>query len=209
MCPDKQFLSVYFDGELPSPWKERMEQHIEICSECGETLKSYKRASEFLRGAEDDGVCAASMEAAQARVWEKISSRTAKRRTPDSFTVLNVIGKTRWRAPAAFAAIAGAAAAALIITVTTLLPSGGGNPGGGQPALSVAENFENITVSSDYDIDIPDITPFPDMDSILRYLETDDSSNIVIIKLPERKKFNRYGDPAFINAADYSRGLKD
>jgi anti-sigma factor RsiW len=205
MCPEKQFLSVYFDGELPSPWKERMEQHIEICSECRGTLTSYKKTSEFLNSAEG---CAeveydAAMNTAQARVWEKISSRAAGQRTRRTATLFFP------RIPSnAFAAIAGAAAAAVIISVTTLVAPDGVSSDAA-PALSAtavsSENFENIAVSSDYDIDIPDITPVADMDAILRYLETDDSSNIVIIKLPERKKFRRNGEPTFINAADYSK----
>lgn len=170
---------------------------------------SYKKTSEFLNGAEDGGGAEydVAMDSARSRVWEKISSRVSepcKRRAGTLF--FPRIPQT------AFAAAAGAAAAAVIITITTLLATGGASSGGA-PALSAAaassENFESIAVSSDYDIDIPDITPVTDMDSILRYLETDDSSNIVIIKLPERKKFNRHGEPTFINAADYSKRRKN
>ncbi|MDR0662487.1 MAG: hypothetical protein LBF80_00180 [Spirochaetaceae bacterium] len=183
-----------------------MEQHIEICSKCRETLESYKKASVFLKGAEEGASCAASMEAVRTRVWERINSRAAVPRTrcqPAFFFP---------RIPSTvLAAMAGAAAAVIIIFVTTLLTPGDGSSSDGQSALSAAaENFEGIAVSSDYDIDIPDITPIPNMDTILRYLETDDTSNIVIIKLPERKKFNRYGEPAFIkNAADSGREPKN
>ncbi|MDR2097389.1 MAG: zf-HC2 domain-containing protein [Spirochaetaceae bacterium] len=186
MCPDKQFISIYFDGELPSPWKERMEQHLETCSECGKTLESYKKTSKLLNNTEDAAGGSgydAAMEAARIRVWEKLDSIAAEpciRRYPLRFAP---------RIPsAAFAAIAGAAAAAVIICFMLL----------------IAPN-KGTAVSSDYDLNIPDIMPVSNMSDIMSYLESNESSNFVIIKLPERKKFKRYGDPDFIRSAEYNR----
>jgi hypothetical protein len=204
MCPDKQFISIYFDDELPSPWKERMERHLETCSECGKTLEAYKKASELLNNTEDAAGGSgydAAMEAARIRVWEKLDSIAVKpctRRSPLRFTP---------RIPsAAFAAIAGAAAAAVIICFMLLITPNSGNSGG-QPVLagSPENNYEGIAVSSDYDLNIPDIMPVSNMSDIMSYLENDESSNFVIIKLPERKKFKRYGDPDFIHSTEYNR----
>jgi hypothetical protein len=47
------------------------------------------------------------------------------------------------------------------------------------------------------------------MNEVLDYLNDDDSSDIVIIRLPSRTKFNRSGDPAFIPAADYTRRTRN
>jgi hypothetical protein len=209
MCPEKQFLSIYLDGELPSPWRERMEQHIESCSQCRKNFNIYKKTSEILNGVEKsagtDAEYTAAMETAKSRVWEKINSRALDERTEHRMRLFFYTRVPR----TALAAMAGAVAAAVIICVMFFFVPNYRNSGV-QPILSsAAENFEGITVSSDYDLDIPDITPVSSMNELIHYLENDDSSDIVIIKLPERKKFNRYGDPAFINAADYNRRSKN
>ena len=206
MCPDKQFLSVYFDGELPSPWKERMEQHLETCSGCRENLEAYRKMARCLNaGGEKGGLLeapeAAVIEAAAARVWKRLEGR--KRRAD---------GKPRRflpaRIPNMFTAAAAGAVAATAIICFLLLFSQSQNSKNSVPQLTgTAENFAGIVPVND-DPDAPDIIPASNMNDILRYLESDDSSNIVIIKLPERKKFSRYGDPAFINASDYSRRTK-
>ena len=206
MCPDKQFLSVYFDGELPSPWKERMEKHLGTCSGCRETLEAYRKMSRCLNVGGEKGELpeapeTAVIEAAAARVWERLEGR--KRRAD---------GKMRRflpaRIPNVFTAAAAGAVAATAIICFLLLFSQGQNSKNSVPQLTdAAENFAGIVPVND-DPDAPDIIPASNINDILRYLESEDSSNIVIIKLPERKKFSRYGEPAFINASDYSRRTK-
>jgi len=49
MCPEPQLLSVYTDGELPSPWKEKLEAHLGECSECKEKLKKFLYMQELLK----------------------------------------------------------------------------------------------------------------------------------------------------------------
>ena len=43
------------------------------------------------------------------------------------------------------------------------------------------------------------------MNEILRYIEAGDSSNVVIIKLPEKKNYNRTGGPVILRAVDYAK----
>ncbi|MDR1363447.1 MAG: zf-HC2 domain-containing protein [Spirochaetaceae bacterium] len=198
MCPNKQFLSIYFDGEFPAVWKKQMDQHLEGCPQCRELLGLYKKTSELLNDVEVSDADAA-MKAAKARVWEKINSdkrRHSLRQTPRLLTRL-----TR----SLPAAAAGAFAAASLIFVMLFITQFKIDKSELPELSSVEEISEGIVASSNYELDVPEITPALNMNEVLRYLENDDTSNIVIIKLPERKKFMRYGEPAFINAADYSR----
>lgn len=45
MCPDDALLSAYLDGEVPSPWKERMDAHISACPNCRAKVAEYQRLS--------------------------------------------------------------------------------------------------------------------------------------------------------------------
>ncbi len=48
-CPSKDLYSAFVDGEVPSPWKEKLEAHLEICSECKKTVESYKNLKEKIQ----------------------------------------------------------------------------------------------------------------------------------------------------------------
>lgn len=41
MCPDEELLSSFFDGEVPSPWKERIELHLSSCPDCSRKLRRF------------------------------------------------------------------------------------------------------------------------------------------------------------------------
>jgi hypothetical protein len=55
-------------------------------------------------------------------------------------------------------------------------------------------------------LDMQTIVPAADLNGIWQYLGNDDSGDIVIIRLPESRSFNSYGEPAIIRAAEYGGG---
>lgn len=69
MCPDRQILSVYFDGELDSPWKEKMEAHLTVCPECRARLEAYGITRTRLLGK----TALSGEEAARNRILEKMT----------------------------------------------------------------------------------------------------------------------------------------
>ncbi len=50
MCPDRDLVSAYVDGEVPSPWRERLEEHLAACPDCAALAASYKALGDRLRG---------------------------------------------------------------------------------------------------------------------------------------------------------------
>ncbi|EMB25925.1 anti-sigma factor family protein [Treponema denticola] len=44
-CPDKDLYSAYVDGELESPWKEKIEAHLVSCEKCRSVIDSYRKIS--------------------------------------------------------------------------------------------------------------------------------------------------------------------
>jgi hypothetical protein len=200
MCPDRQILSVYVDGELPSPWKEKMESHLASCPRCRETIETWRRISGEMRGAEDPG--------AGERVWERLRQRieaAADSRDPggESFRPAPVLsalprrGKF-WRRKVSlpFPAVAAAAAVlALVIGSVLLRPAPSLVPAG--PA---AVSLETAGIDMEFD----SIRPVSDVSGVLQYLESMDSDDIVIIRLPESRSFQSAGEPKMLRAADYS-----
>jgi anti-sigma factor RsiW len=73
MCPDEELLSSFLDGEVPSPWKERIEKHLDSCTRCSEKLEAYRRLAQSLAGLESPSE-KASLAEAKARIAASLVS---------------------------------------------------------------------------------------------------------------------------------------
>jgi len=194
MCPDPQLISIYVDGELPSPWNEKMDVHLKDCPTCREKFENFKQLRElFNKDTSVKRINEAEIQASKEKIWHNIE---AKRH----FTPYR--GVLRRRISISLPA---AAAAVIIIALITMFLSGGGqilnNGFAGKKANS--DEKANIILASEEEI--PGIIPAAtDLNSVLQYLGAD-GSDIIILRLPESRNFSRAGEPAIIRAADYSR----
>ena len=178
------------DGELPSPWKEKMENHLTGCSGCSEKLENFRRLQGmFMKSAPQDPAAGDSsgIEASKERVWRKLESR---RRFRSSYGLL----RRRLSIPLPAAA---AAAAVVIVFAAALFIRGGIS--GKQPDYSARAGI--ILAAEE---EMPGFIPAAaDMNGVLQYLDSD-GSDIIILRLPESKNFFRAGEPV-IMTADYTR----
>jgi hypothetical protein len=194
LCPDRQLLSVYFDGELPSPWKEKMESHIAGCSQCARRLEAYRRISRASAGdVLDDGE-----KAVKERVWLKLEQRTgmtAGTAAESAAWPTAAQNKTVWRRHISVPLPAAAAAVILFIALSFFI------------GLKISKTAENsgMILATETEFDAPDTIPVSNMENVLQYLSSRDNGEIIILRLPESRNFVNYGEPAIINAADYSR----
>jgi hypothetical protein len=181
------------DRELPSPWKEKMELHLEQCSVCREKIQGYSRLHELLTENKSREQTAAenisdepeSIEAAKNRVWQKLQTKKQSRRHYNL-----------WQRKLSIPLPAAAAAAIILALLTALWVRGG-------QTLQPIENNDraNIILAAEEEMPVFSAT---DLNSVLQYLGSD-GTEILIMRLPESRSFLRSGDPAIIRAADYSR----
>lgn len=71
ICPDKVIISEYVDGELPSPWKEKLESHLAACPECNAKVVAYKKLNASLKGC---GVSGFDYKTSFVKLQNKLSS---------------------------------------------------------------------------------------------------------------------------------------
>jgi hypothetical protein len=220
MCPEPQLLSIYMDGELPSPWKEKMEAHLAKCPECKSNYDNFKKLQDFFkkdhnqrriiveRGLTEDGepeeLNAAGeplekekpltdyefLEKSKERVWRNLSAKERFHPRPGML-------HRRLTIP-----LPAAAAAAVIIAVLAMLWVRGDFFNKANDAASRT----NFILASEEEV-IPDALPAipaADMNGVLQYLGVD-SSDVIILQLPESRSFLRAGEPAIIKASDNSR----
>ncbi|MDR1985859.1 MAG: hypothetical protein LBP88_02665 [Treponema sp.] len=191
MCPDYHILSVYFDQELPSPWKEKMELHLISCPVCKARLERFRGCSEALRDPYAGGITPKipAMEAAKDRVWQRMvrleTEKWGWRQRP-----------SLWQRSLSIPLPLATAAAVLLIMafafILTRLPMGISPP-------------QQDTMAASETVDMQGIIPVSDMNEVLQYLENQDMTDIVIIRLPETRSFSSSGEPTILRAADYTR----
>ena len=186
MCPDRQILSLYFDGELPSPWKEKMDAHLVSCENCHSHLAQYHRLKEIL---EKDRIEASGE--LKNRVWDKTMGRPVHKK---QFSPLRG-NKVLWSRSVSMPFPAAVAAAAIFIIIALLAIQGRQSPRT-EPELGIAASIG---------AEVQEIIPISDMDSVLQYLSVEAMSDFVVIRLPETRSFSSSGEPALLRAADYSR----
>ncbi|MDR2618754.1 MAG: zf-HC2 domain-containing protein [Treponema sp.] len=193
MCPDGQIVSLYIDRELPSPWKEKMEAHLESCGACRLRLEQYRR----LRSALTE-VPGEDLESAKSRVWSALAAGKGGTK-PAGITVSPVTKKNLksiWTRTVSLPLPAAAAAAAVFVIIAFFAVLG--------VRPSVPARIQDAAVAG-IGTDLQGIAPVSDITGVLQYLSSQDSADYVIIKLPESRNFSSSGEPALLKAADYTR----
>jgi hypothetical protein len=189
MCPDKQLLSVYYDGELPSPWKEKMDAHLAACSGCRTETSVYGRLSSLLKAPVSEEV---PSDAAYARMRETL-------RAVQSRAVPSRVRRVFARRVAVPLPLAVAAAAALVFAFSALLAQ----------SRNVQRIPEVGTVAESINLEPEEIRQVTSMDDALRFIDNNEffagpQSSYVIMRLPENKTFYNYGNPEIQNVAGNS-----
>ncbi|MDR2541871.1 MAG: zf-HC2 domain-containing protein [Treponema sp.] len=205
MCPDPQLLSIYLDGELPSPWKEKMQEHFAQCPKCKEKLENFKRLQYLFK--KETSADLTFVEHTKERVWEKIENKIDAKRhfAPRS---------TMWRRRLSIPLPVAAAAAIVIMLLTTISLR---EPINNRVAMQQAQlgvglmpiESTSFTIATEMEKfeEIPGILPTADISGILQFLTPNTGTNIIILQLPESKNFFRAGDPTIVRAADFSRRM--
>jgi hypothetical protein len=189
MCPDRQIISLYLDGELPSPWDGKMEAHLESCEECRSAIAEYRSIKNYLSGDKEK-----ALSEAQERVWQKLSAPgLVIPHEPRKSMGINRI----WSRNVSLPLPAAAAAALVFVLLIALL----GVRGLYRPAPAAQEQV----AASGIGLNDNEMVNIQDMTGVLQYLSSQDYVDFMVIRLPESRTFSRIGEPALINAADYSR----
>jgi anti-sigma factor RsiW len=224
MCPDKQILSVYFDGELPERFRRTLEDHLASCKQCAKTLASFRALSAKLSvgesagaGAEDGRSACGDGEiiaAAKERVWAKLAleEKCSPKRLFEpggggGGAGRLFPGRGLWRkrvsVPLPFAAAAGF----LLVFVSGVLfyefsPQGRLSANRQAVVRAFDENPLELYDGTNENLIIPSGTP-ANMAEVLQYLDNS-NADVVDIRLPASRNFRSFGEPKLINAANYA-----
>jgi len=160
-----------------------MEAHLESCEECRSALAGYKSIKNYLSGDKEK-----TMAEAQERVWQKL--------TAPGLVISHEPRKARiWSRNISLPLPAAAAAVVFVVLVALLGVRSLSQPGLAQEQVTAS----GIGLNDNGMVNIQDMT------GVLQYLSSQDNGDFMVIRLPESRTFTKIGEPALINAADYSR----
>lgn len=181
MCPDRQILSALVDGEVPSPWNEKILKHLETCEGCSRVVREYRRASESFTGSPGP-----EPGAARDAVWARLAESSRSRR-PEPL----------WRARFAVPLpVAAAALFAVAVLSTLVVTSRRENNALRMAVFAATELTQPVNQASA-------------MESVLQFLESRDSRITVTVQLPPGAGLESYGKPVFMKAPDLAPMIQE
>ena len=179
MCPDRQLLSAWVDGEVSSPWRESLERHLEACPSCSAyTAGLQSQRSAFMA---DAAILEQAAEKARIRVYDGILLG-ASARTP--------VWTRRLSVP-----LPVAAAAALVFSVLAMAL-----------AMTGARNSELRMAVQSAVAPASVASSGPAMDSIFEFLARQEGGVNITISLPSGNFAGAPGEPFIIREVDYRPG---
>ena len=201
MCPDRQIISLYFDKELPSPWKEKMETHLESCPKCQAELSRYCHLGKSLKDLQEG-----NMQEAQERVWKKLGASELSVNEAYKNTFYRT-KKSIWsRSVTLPLPVAAAALLAIVFSLVFTVMRTERQPNDAvalapEQLTPIAQEWSSTVLGDDLAVIFPSL----DMDIFIQHIIGQNEGDFVVVRLPESRRFSRTGQPTLINAADYSR----
>jgi anti-sigma factor RsiW len=195
MCPDRDLVSAYVDGEVPSPWRERLEEHLASCSGCAALAAGYRALGESLRAAAPDE--SAALARGRERLEALLGGMAPARADPPSLRrgAEGAFSGAAWRRSVRLP-LPLAAAAALIVLVL----------GGATTVLALKPHAgASIQAVASGELASPQAQP-ASMDELLRYLNSSDGQVTLTINLPTGTTFGSAGKPVIMRAGQAIRG---
>ncbi len=183
MCPDRELLSAWIDGEVPSPWHESLEQHIESCVACNSAVASMRRVQGMVYAE------SASFEDAGLAAKKRVASRLS---TISPGRVLEF--RSLWLRSYALPLPAIAAAAVLLVSLSLALFSSGARNNELRVAMRRAVEATPVAASG------------LGMESLIDFIGKQNGAVNINITLPPEVFAGNLGEPLIIREADWNAG---
>jgi len=180
MCPDRQILSAYLDGEVGSPWEGTIAEHVASCESCRSVIDSLQTVRHALqRGAEVD--------------WQQPMDRVRQRllhRQPAAPPK-----ETVWRRQVALPVPVAVLAAALLLTLGVAVA-----------VLAARSNYGYVRVTrAPGGTEFQFAVPYDKVEALLKSVGGSDSAVESVMTLPKNVKLVPVGEPMMVKSANVPR----
>lgn len=119
-CPDSDLWSALIDGEVPSPWKEKMERHLDACPDCQKRMDRYRKVNSIMNS-RIPSLSKERLEASYVRLFAKRAQAIAMSQSPRVIKPqLWTNASIRFTVPAFAAVLAAAIFLPSVLVLTTI-----------------------------------------------------------------------------------------
>ena len=184
MCPDKQILSSFVDGELAGRWETVIEKHVFNCSRCREIVDRYHAIDKQLAS-----LTTPNLSQSKSRVWQLLVAAREE-------LILSTPPFWRRRISVPVPALAAAFTLVLVLGFALFFNL----YRNGLSTMKITTEPSGLT-------EVQVAAPIQDMERLLAALESQTGNTEVLIQLPEDSEFLVFSEPVLLKAADYRRGL--
>jgi len=174
MCPDNQVLSAYLDGEVPSPWKEQVEERLQHDEECRRRYERLRAVREMVSGDLDLDVAGS-----RERVWQRLQEADLEQHAIPV-----------WRRRITLPLPAAVAAGVVLLFALALT--------GWQMLHHPAVNAGELAMASGKDVQLTISVEDMQVEQVLKWLDSHDMLGEVNIRLPESPHFKIIGEPTLL-----------
>ena len=184
-CPNPDLLSAFLDGEVQSPWSQRIQEHMDGCRRCRRPVAQMQSLRQLLH-ADREPPAEQSLE----RVRERLKAAQPHRlwhRPP------------LWRSRISVPLPAVAAVFLVLLGMGGLLVFLGTRPN--FPFMSIRQQPSGVT-------EVQVAAPIEDLEQLLKSLDQEPTNQQIIITLPEDTEFLQFSEPKMLRAEEYSRRLR-
>lgn len=181
MCPDRDILSAFIDGEVGAPWREAIERHLAACASCRTFVEGLRATRRAIRqdGAPD---CSGPMERVRRGIIARAAARPAAVR----------LWRRSLRVPLPLAAAAAAAVIGIGVALAVV-------------SLRGPVGYVRITRAPAGATEIQISAPIGDLESLLRSVGGEDTAQEDVIMLPRNLRLSPVGEPRMGKAAEFTR----
>jgi anti-sigma factor RsiW len=181
MCPDREILSAYLDGEVEPPWDRGVEEHLLGCETCRLRLARLEETRRLLQTAPLPDV-----KAPMERVRRALLAQSLRR--PLAVPV--------WRRSMSVPVPLAVGAVALVLLLSAFL------------AVSLVRSnvgMVRITKGPAGGTEIQIAAPIGNLETLLKSVDTQESTREDVIKIPKSIRLLPIGEPRMGKAADFLR----
>jgi predicted anti-sigma-YlaC factor YlaD len=181
MCPDRQIISAYLDGEIDSPWDTAIAEHLASCQAC---RSLHARLAETRRALKEEP--AADWHAPMERVRRALRAETPPRRHEPA------VWERRVSLPLPVVALA--AALVLFFGITLALTQ-----------LRPRIGLVRITKAPAGGTEIQISAPISELETLLKSVGAEDTAREDVILLPKNVRLLPVGEPRMGKAAEFPK----
>ena len=181
MCPDREILSAYLDGEIGPPWNAAIGEHVSACETCGAVIERLEKTRRILQ---EDPI--GDWKEPMERVRRAILTRVAPLPRP----------VPAWRRQVSLPLPLAVLAAVLLIAL------------GVSSALSFARTslgFIKITKAPAGGTEYQFAVPVDKVEALLKSVGGGDTSLEAVLTIPKNVKLVPVGEPRMGKEAEFTR----